>query len=740
MYELIYTSTPQGLIAGRSGFSTVALTEGFPPNLISPIENLSGYKTLFPPEDERAGSNPVNYSCQHYYFGRTLYIVLSRIAFAGLSYTGRSNVLAHHLLFTPEELQSIPGGSAAILRAEENFTPWSGTPGMLPQKSLKKIVTAPLLEDGANWAELAGDCYFSPYTADLFNRNVPILLSFDPLKISGKRILDLIAETSSHLTQEELLQFTFTTYSYSSAIANPLAFRAYPEGSVLLESARRLSSDSVINLGMPNTVPAGWRPPGTEPVEELLPEEMWDTEPAVAAIEILEPEAAEIRPVPQQTYAPEKELPQVSAEKKRFLPVIIAVLIIAAAAAVVWHIASFNGAKERESEDNLIVQEESKAVRPEKTLPESRNVPQKTLPAKPVMPTKKRKAAALPAAPVVKAPAGAQTDGELLSRQEVFQLYLSLFRGKSFMLPAGLRKADRLTLTMGDPGGAGSADWQSAVKGNGSAAVTVYPLKEKKGDFSTTLAADFSSANVMKLSLDKGYFSITLPQAAKLSPCMENVSAVVFSGNGRRLFRADLRKFPPYFKDILSGNPGKLTVKKQGGVYSVNCILSEGMWLFRRRFDLTVNGKAQGGSTFRSRELPVKILDFSGILTDILTRNQALTKLRMAEKSYQDFLRKNADLLIQTAEGADQTFSQSRMAQKQKLEERRENAGHFYEQQNRILAEKLNAASPVLFRKLAEDMESNQTIDIRRMDNLSAADLAADISIGVIERQKDESN
>ena len=60
MFELIYTSAPQGLIAGRSGFCTVAMTGGFPPNLIAAIENMSGYKTLFPPGNPASDRNPVN--------------------------------------------------------------------------------------------------------------------------------------------------------------------------------------------------------------------------------------------------------------------------------------------------------------------------------------------------------------------------------------------------------------------------------------------------------------------------------------------------------------------------------------------------------------------------------------------------------------------------------------------------------------------------------------------------------
>ena len=231
MFELVYTSLPQGLLAGRSGFTTAALTGGFPGNLISPIENLSGYKTLFPPGHPDEKCNPVNYSCQHYRFGATLYIVLSRISFYGLSYTGRSNILAHHLLFTADELLQIPGGPLAVLLAQENFPPWSGNPGMLPQKSLKNIKRKELPQSGEGWKKWAGDERWADYVAELFRngQEKKLALAFDPKRISGGDILELYAEISAKLTPEEQLNFTFNTYSYSSAIANPVFLRAFPE-------------------------------------------------------------------------------------------------------------------------------------------------------------------------------------------------------------------------------------------------------------------------------------------------------------------------------------------------------------------------------------------------------------------------------------------------------------------------------------------------------------------------------
>ena len=58
MFELIHTSAKQGLIANRSGFCSVAWTEGIPSNLIAPIENLSSYQPLYAAHTPEAKLNP----------------------------------------------------------------------------------------------------------------------------------------------------------------------------------------------------------------------------------------------------------------------------------------------------------------------------------------------------------------------------------------------------------------------------------------------------------------------------------------------------------------------------------------------------------------------------------------------------------------------------------------------------------------------------------------------------------
>src|SRR5262249_57043582 len=97
-HELFYTSAPRGLQPGSNGFCTVAETRGLSPLLRERLEDLSGYRPLFPPNDPRAVQNPVASShLKLTVSGKTL-SVLSRVCASGLDHTGRSTKFAHHVV------------------------------------------------------------------------------------------------------------------------------------------------------------------------------------------------------------------------------------------------------------------------------------------------------------------------------------------------------------------------------------------------------------------------------------------------------------------------------------------------------------------------------------------------------------------------------------------------------------------------------------------------------------------
>src|SRR4051812_32294706 len=96
--ELFSTSVPAGLEPGRSGFCTVAMTRNMPRPLIEVLESLSAYRPVFLPTDSRAADNPVTVSPLRVSVAGRSYNVLTRISFAGLDYTSRSNRFSHHVV------------------------------------------------------------------------------------------------------------------------------------------------------------------------------------------------------------------------------------------------------------------------------------------------------------------------------------------------------------------------------------------------------------------------------------------------------------------------------------------------------------------------------------------------------------------------------------------------------------------------------------------------------------------
>ena len=102
--QLIYTSAPRGLVAGRSGHCTVARSTAMREALMLQLEKLSYYQHL----SLSGGQERPIYSCRIVDIRGSQYHVLSRIQDAGLDFTGRTNFLAHHLVFTPEEIRRLP--------------------------------------------------------------------------------------------------------------------------------------------------------------------------------------------------------------------------------------------------------------------------------------------------------------------------------------------------------------------------------------------------------------------------------------------------------------------------------------------------------------------------------------------------------------------------------------------------------------------------------------------------------
>ena len=113
--QLIFTSTPQGLEPGRSGYCTVARHKDIRQRLVRELERISVYDF-----GQQVGGNRVDISVyRKITLGSEEFYVLTRICDAGMDYTNRTNYLAHHLILDGFEIATSPSPA-------EVFLNWSG--------------------------------------------------------------------------------------------------------------------------------------------------------------------------------------------------------------------------------------------------------------------------------------------------------------------------------------------------------------------------------------------------------------------------------------------------------------------------------------------------------------------------------------------------------------------------------------------------------------------------------------
>src|SRR6266542_1132749 len=153
--QLIYTSAPRGLVAGRSGHCTVARSAAMREALMLQLEKLSYYQHL----SLSGGQERPIYSCRVVDIRGSRYQVLSRIQDAGLDFTGRTNFLAHHLVFAPEEIRQFPS-PPIILRDWTGWVKsWSKEPQLLENEDWSALtkLSARVSVPAKDWQQLTGD-------------------------------------------------------------------------------------------------------------------------------------------------------------------------------------------------------------------------------------------------------------------------------------------------------------------------------------------------------------------------------------------------------------------------------------------------------------------------------------------------------------------------------------------------------------------------------------------------------
>ena len=133
MLQLVYTSAPRLLEAGKTGFGTVARSRELPANLVSYLERLSSF-------DRSAGVAEYRFYSE-YRMGGSRYRIFSRVADCGVDYTRRTNHIAHHFVVAvgdDEDVCMAGSTPAGLLQALDGafLRTWTGNPTWLPQQLL----------------------------------------------------------------------------------------------------------------------------------------------------------------------------------------------------------------------------------------------------------------------------------------------------------------------------------------------------------------------------------------------------------------------------------------------------------------------------------------------------------------------------------------------------------------------------------------------------------------------------
>ncbi|TWU60056.1 hypothetical protein Poly51_03300 [Rubripirellula tenax] len=238
MEELVYTSAPQGLMPGSSGFCTVEMTDGMPTETMDTLESLSAY-------DQNA-SGTINWMHLRIQTIRGSRHVLSRVSPMRGEFSGRSNKLASHVCLAPNELP-VQGpmmllGNGGPLRSD-----WSGKVAKLPASSSPgRLRTPSMPRVCASWSAASGDAGLAGVVLGRLQKSPG-----RPLYVIRTAAMDALAMTDEMLALmpgADRWSFTFATYAHSMPQSIDCQLRWVLDDSPLCEQVQRMGSDVMIDL------------------------------------------------------------------------------------------------------------------------------------------------------------------------------------------------------------------------------------------------------------------------------------------------------------------------------------------------------------------------------------------------------------------------------------------------------------------------------------------------------------
>ena len=233
--ELIFTSAPSGIQPGSSGYCTVAKHKDIDRVLTRALEGISFYQMMDMAE------KPVVNAYRILSLPTGNFYVLTRICYSGSDHTGRTNYLAHSLVFSKEEIP--PGVTPAeiFLRGQGWLSVWpkDAPPSFLSEGSTKVAVPAPSESHAtqSTWQKYTGA---GSLAHELLPRG---RWKFLTQKGTHSETLSILAEAASLPDGPSKLmaweQVTFTTFLQSGDKADDFLVAAGDESSPALNALQR---------------------------------------------------------------------------------------------------------------------------------------------------------------------------------------------------------------------------------------------------------------------------------------------------------------------------------------------------------------------------------------------------------------------------------------------------------------------------------------------------------------------
>ena len=186
--QLIYTSAPQGVGVGRSGYCTVARSSTMGESLVQRLEQFSYYERL----SEHGGeAERTVFIFRNIDIRGKAYHVLSHIKDAAADYTGRTNFIAHHLVFTPDEVANMPTPAVLLNHWSGWKDDWEQEPTLFENESWAELeeLNKPTYLPAKHWLRETGD---AGRAAGLLGLNTGVFTAHD---FKPKLILNLLSES-----------------------------------------------------------------------------------------------------------------------------------------------------------------------------------------------------------------------------------------------------------------------------------------------------------------------------------------------------------------------------------------------------------------------------------------------------------------------------------------------------------------------------------------------------------------